>query len=170
MSAKPRAACLPSKTATVQGRILIVDDHRSARESMADILRHAGYGVDTLSSAVEAIQYLGDKSVDLVVTDLQMPGMSGLEFIRELARRQHGAQIVMVTAHATVASAVDAMRYGAFDYIEKPFDADRLEQLAARATRANGSASCGSQLAACRRPLSNRSLSRCTRSLGSSGR
>ncbi len=62
-----------------------------------------------------------------------MPGMSGLEFIRQLEHRPHGAQVLMVTAHATVASAVEAMRRGAFDYIEKPFGADQLEQLVARA-------------------------------------
>ena len=70
---------------------------------------------------------------DVVITDLQMPGMTGLEFIRQLENRSHGAQVLMVTAHATVSSAVEAMRHGAFDYIEKPFDADRLEQLVARA-------------------------------------
>ena len=58
-----------------------------------------------------------------------MPGMNGLEFIRALAQRAHDAKFVMVTAHATVASAVDAMRHGAFDYIEKPFRVDQLEEL-----------------------------------------
>ncbi len=100
---------------------------------MADILRHAGHHVESLSSAVEALQYLAEQGVDVVLTDLQMPGMSGLEFIRELERRQHGAQVVMVTAYASVGSAVEAMRHGAFDYIEKPFAADRLEQLVERA-------------------------------------
>jgi DNA-binding NtrC family response regulator len=115
------------------GRVLVVDDHRQARESMAFILEQAGHRVDCVSSAVEALQFLEDHTVDLVMTDLQMPGMSGLEFIRALERRPHGAQLVMVTAHATVASAVEAMRHGAFDYIEKPFDADRLERLVERA-------------------------------------
>ena len=55
-----------------------------------------------------------------------MPGMSGVEFIIQLEQRRYGAQVVMVTAHATVATAVEAMRHGAFDYIEKPFDADKL--------------------------------------------
>ncbi len=73
------------------------------------------------------------ESFDVIVTDLQMPGMSGLEFIRHLERKSHGAQILMVTAHATVASAVEAMRHGAFDYIEKPFNVDQLEQLVSRA-------------------------------------
>jgi DNA-binding NtrC family response regulator len=133
MSAKPRTACLSTDTTTLTGRVLVVDDHRPARESVADVLRHAGHQVDCVSSAVEGLQFLETKSVDIVITDLQMPGMTGLEFIRELERRRHGAQILMVTAYATVASAVEAMRHGAFDYIEKPFDADRLERLVNRA-------------------------------------
>ena len=72
---------------------------------------------------------------DVIITDLQMPGMDGLAFIRALAERQVEAQIVMVTAFASVTSAVEAMRYGAFDYIEKPFDVEQLEQLVARALR-----------------------------------
>ncbi|HTN77593.1 MAG TPA: sigma-54 dependent transcriptional regulator, partial [Pirellulaceae bacterium] len=69
------------------------------------------------------------------LTDLQMPGMTGLELIRELAKRQVASQVVMITAYASVATAVEAMRYGAFDYIEKPFDIDQLETLIARAIR-----------------------------------
>jgi len=113
--------------------VLVVDDHRQARESISDILRQAGHQVDAVSSAVEALRVLDRTSYDVVLTDLQMPGMTGLEFIFELERRRHGAQVLMVTAYATVASAVDAMRHGAFDYIEKPFDADQLELLVARA-------------------------------------
>ena len=115
------------------GRVLVVDDHTPARNSMAAILRHAGYQVEALASADCALDLLRRESFDVVVTDLQMPGMSGLEFIYQLEQRKHGVQILMVTAHATVASAVDAMRHGAFDYIEKPFDADKLENLVSRA-------------------------------------
>jgi DNA-binding NtrC family response regulator len=135
----PRATQSPSSEACASsaknaaGRVLVVDDHRQARESMADVLRRANHQVETLASAVEALKLLERESFDCIVTDLQMPGMSGLEFIRHLHRRPHGAQVLMVTAHASVASAVDAMRHGAFDYIEKPFDVDQLEQLVARA-------------------------------------
>ena len=114
-------------------RVLVIDDHRQARESMADVLRHAGHQVERLASAIEALKILERESFDVIVTDLQMPGMTGLEFIRHLHERPHGAQVLMVTAHASVASAVDAMRHGAFDYIEKPFNVDQLEQLVARA-------------------------------------
>ena len=130
------STCLPPKgemTPAACGRVLVVDDHGPARASMSDILRHAGHQVESSASAIDALSRLEHESFDVVVTDLQMPGMSGLEFIHALEKRNHGVQTLMVTAHATVASAVDAMRHGAFDYIEKPFDADRLEQLVARA-------------------------------------
>ncbi len=111
------------------GRVLIVDDHAKARESMADVLRHAGHHVQCYASAIEALKRLDAETYDVVITDLQMPGMTGLEFIQQIEHRRIGVQVLMVTAHATVTSAVEAMRHGAFDYIEKPFNVDRLEQL-----------------------------------------
>ncbi len=130
-SVAPRAISAPTSPAA--GRVLVIDDHRQARESMADVLRRGGHQVECLASAIEALKVLQQESFDVIVTDLQMPGMSGLEFIHHLHKRPHGAQVLMVTAHASVASAVDAMRHGAFDYIEKPFDADQLERLVGRA-------------------------------------
>jgi len=110
-----------------------VDDHAKARESIAAVLGQSNYHVDGCASAVEGLKRLDGESYDVVITDLRMPGMTGLEFIRLMQQRKLGVQIVMVTAHATVASAVEAMRHGAFDYIEKPFDADQIEQLVGRA-------------------------------------
>ena len=115
------------------GRLLVVDDHRQGARIHGRCAGAAGHQVESVASASEAVARLVNESFDCIVTDLQMPGMSGLEFILHLEQRPHGAQIVMVTAHATVASAVEAMRHGAFDYIEKPFDADNLEQLVTRA-------------------------------------
>ena len=117
------------------GRVLVVDDHVQARESTADVLRQAGHRVDCCSSAAEALQAIERESYDCVVTDLKMPGMSGLELMVHLEQRRYGAQVVMVTAHASVATAVEAMRHGAFDYIEKPFSVDQIEQLVAQAVR-----------------------------------
>lgn len=114
-------------------RVLVVDDHAQARESVADVLRVAGYEVATCASATEALGRLARQPVDVIITDLQMPGMNGLEFIRELERRRLGAQILMITAHASVSSAVEAMRLGAFDYLEKPFDVVKLERSVAQA-------------------------------------
>ncbi|MGA2034395.1 MAG: sigma-54 dependent transcriptional regulator [Thermoguttaceae bacterium] len=121
--------------AAATGRVLVVDDHHQARESMADVLRQSGHEVTCCSSGAEALQLLQRGVFECVVTDLKMPGMSGMEFIIHLERQGRQPQVVMVTAHATVASAVEAMRHGAFDYIEKPFDAEQLERLVAQALR-----------------------------------
>ncbi len=125
-------------SADAVGRVLVVDDHRQARESMADVLDRRGHHVKCCSNAPEALQVLTHESYDCIVTDLKMPGMTGLEFMAQLQQRRNVAQVVMVTAHASVGSAVEAMRYGAFDYIEKPFDVDQLERLVDRAIRHHG--------------------------------
>jgi DNA-binding NtrC family response regulator len=114
-------------------RVLVVDDHASAREAVSDVLRQSGYDVATCASATEALGRLARQAVDVVVTDLQMPGMNGIEFIREIERRRFAVQVLMITAHASISSAVEAMRHGAFDYIEKPFDAAALERSVAQA-------------------------------------
>jgi DNA-binding NtrC family response regulator len=120
---------------TLYAHVFVVDDHEQARRSIADILRHAGHSVTCSASGPEALAKLDTASPDVILTDLQMPGMSGLEFIKALGQRGCDAQIAMLTAYASVATAVEAMRGGAFDYIEKPFDADQLEQLVQRALR-----------------------------------
>jgi DNA-binding NtrC family response regulator len=114
-------------------RVLVVDDHASARDAVADVLRQAQYEVAACASAMEALAKLTAGKFDVVVTDLQMPGMNGLEFIREIERRRLNVQVLMITAHASVSSAVEAMRLGAFDYIEKPFDVVALERSVAQA-------------------------------------
>jgi len=119
--------------ATQRYRVLVVDDHARARESVVDVLRASDYDVDACASAIEGLNRLAVKSADVVVTDLQMPGMNGLEFIREIERRRLNVQVLMITAHGSVAAAVEAMRLGAFDFIEKPFDAQALERSVAQA-------------------------------------
>ena len=119
--------------AKAKGRILVVDDHAAARESVADVLRHASYEVVCAASAVEALARLDTETYDVMITDLQMPGMDGLELIRQVQQKRLPLQILMITAHATISSAVEAMRQGAFDYLEKPFDVSQLERLVAQA-------------------------------------
>jgi DNA-binding NtrC family response regulator len=120
-------------TTTERYHVLVVDDHARARESVADVLRAADYVVDACASAIEALNRLAASPFDVIVTDLQMPGMNGLEFIREVERRRLNVQILMITAHGSVAAAVEAMRLGAFDFIEKPFHAQALERSVAQA-------------------------------------
>ncbi len=124
-----------AKQTDLRGRVLVVDDHRQARESMGEALSQSGHQVGCCSSAAEALKRLESETYQCVVTDLKMPGMSGVEFIVQLQQRRFAGQVVMVTAHATVASAVAAMRHGAFDYIEKPFDVDQLDRLVTEALR-----------------------------------
>ena len=125
----------PTNEKSATGSVLVVDDDHYARESMTDVLEQAGHEVACCSSGAEALNLLADRQFDCVVTDLKMPGMNGIELIQQLRRRQIDVQVVMVTAHASVSSAVEAMRYGAFDYIEKPFGAEQIEDLVARAVR-----------------------------------
>ncbi|HEY2841565.1 MAG TPA: sigma-54 dependent transcriptional regulator [Pirellulales bacterium] len=129
----PPEVMIAANHSTSKGSVLVVDDHAQARQSVADTLRSTGYAVSVAASAPEALNLLSRECSDVILTDLQMPGMNGLEFLSELARRETGAQVVMMTAHASVSTAVEAMRHGAFDYVEKPFDADRLERLIERA-------------------------------------
>ena len=129
----------PGNAQTEDARVLVVDDHASARTSMADILAHAGHEVACCASAHEALAQLQHQTYDVVLTDLNMPGMSGLEFIRALHQGSCDAQIIMITAHASIHSAVEAMRFGAFDYIEKPLNADDLEAIVSRALSAGNS-------------------------------
>ncbi len=117
------------------GRVLVVDDNARARQSIVDVLKAAGHEVFSTASAIEALKIVEKNPFDVIVTDLQMPGMDGLAFIRTLSERKVESQIVMITAFASVTSAVEAMRFGAFDYIEKPFDVEQLETLIGRALR-----------------------------------
>ncbi|MCS7236804.1 MAG: sigma-54 dependent transcriptional regulator [Thermoguttaceae bacterium] len=119
----------------VVGRVLVIDDHPAARQSMVEVLRCAGHQVSACSSAVEALRLIERETFDCILTDLKMPGMSGLELILQLEKRGYPAPVVMITGHATIQTAVEAMRHGAFDYIEKPFSADQLERLVEAAIR-----------------------------------
>ncbi len=83
-------------------RVLVVDDHARARDAVADVLRQAQYHVAACASASEALVKLAGEKFDVVITDLQMPGMNGLEFIREIERRRFDVQVLMITAHASV--------------------------------------------------------------------
>ena len=125
-----------STTVDSFGRILVVDDHARARQSMADILMAAGHDATPCVSAIEALNRLEHESYDVVISDLMMPGMDGIEFVRALRQRDNHVQVAMVTAHGSVTTAVDAMRYGAFDFLEKPLRAEQLEAVVDRALAA----------------------------------
>ncbi len=107
--------------------ILIVDDDELVLESLRLVLREAGYKVKSTSSPEKALAVLEKENVDLVITDLKMPTMSGIELLERIKQRKPDCPVIMITAYATVETAVEAMKKGAIDYIMKPFSADELE-------------------------------------------
>lgn len=115
----------------LRSRVLVVDDHADARCSVVETLQMLGYEASGCESPREALRRLETATYDLIISDLMMPGMDGLQFLAELQKRQDSTPLVMVTAHGSVATAVQAMRFGAFDYLEKPFDIDQLEAVVA---------------------------------------
>jgi len=115
--------------------ILAVDDEKSQREILEMILSGEGYDVTTASSGEAALKFVADRRFDLVLSDLKMTGMSGLDLLKELSNRDPSIMVILLTAHGTVDSAVDALRLGAFDYLQKPFEREKLLDTISRALK-----------------------------------
>ena len=112
-----------------RGVVLLVDDEPKIRQALAQALRDEGHEVTVTGSPREALRLIGERSFDLAVIDNLMPELSGLDLIREIVAAvpvHERPQIVMMTAHATVESAIEAMKLGALDYLQKPFDIDEF--------------------------------------------
>jgi len=108
-------------------RILIVDDEKAMREFLEIMLRKEGYDAMSMESAAKALEFCKENYADLVITDLKMPGMNGVEFIRALKDLDPSLLVIMVTAYASVETAIDAMKAGAYDYFTKPFNIDEVK-------------------------------------------
>ena len=108
------------------GRILVVDDKELMRDSVAAILSRKGHMVVTAADASAALARISDKRPECVVTDLQMPGMNGLELLAEIRKIDAELPVIFMTAFGSVETAVEAMKKGAFDYVTKPFSGDEL--------------------------------------------
>jgi two-component system, NtrC family, response regulator PilR len=108
------------------GSILVVDDEKGQREILTAILTKEGYRIVDAPGGREALQRLKVEEFDLILTDLKMQGMSGLELLETILSEEPNQCIVIMTAHGTIDSAVEAMRKGAFDYLEKPLDREDL--------------------------------------------
>jgi two-component system response regulator FixJ len=106
--------------------IHVIDDDDAVRDSLAFLLETADFRVKTYESAVQFLERLGEAESGCVITDVRMPGMSGLELVRELNRRAVGLPVVVITGHGDVPLAVEAMRGGVVDFIEKPFADDTI--------------------------------------------
>ncbi len=113
--------------------ILVVDDEKNQREILETILSGEGYDVTTASSGEAAMKFVESRRFDLVLTDLKMTGMSGLDLLKELTNFDRSIIVILLTAHGSVDSAVDALRLGAFDYLQKPYDSEKLLETVSRA-------------------------------------
>src|SRR5256885_4277995 len=115
-------------------RILVVDDEAAILRLLKEALTQWGYQVTGATSAAEALQALRDDMFDAVITDIRMPDMNGLELLKEIKRHDESVEVVVMTGYPTIASAVEALKVGAFDYLSKPLLLDELRHLMARMT------------------------------------
>ena len=116
----------------VKGRILIVDDEPVVRDSLARWFAAEGYQTKALASAREALE-LADRDWDLALLDIKMPGMDGIELQRRLKENDPDMLLIIMTGYATVETAIQALKNGAYDYLTKPVDPDELSHLVAKA-------------------------------------
>jgi two-component system NtrC family response regulator len=117
----------------VKGTVLVVEDKESMRRMLYETLRHEGYEVEACSKGEEGLKLLKARAFDLLLTDLRLPGMDGVAVVREAKKANPMLAAIVMTAYGSVESAVAAMKEGAYDYIQKPFDTDHLILLVERA-------------------------------------
>jgi DNA-binding NtrC family response regulator len=117
-------------------KVAIVDDEADMRQSISQWLALSGFDTETYASAEDALKSLGPDFPGVIVSDIKMPGMDGMAFLKRLMSVDSGLPVIMITGHGDVPMAVEAMRVGAFDFLEKPFNPDRMTELAKKATHA----------------------------------
>jgi len=113
-------------------RILIVDDEENTRIGLSKLLAQEGFEVISAANGAEALDCLASNKVNLVISDINMPIMNGLNFLRELSRRFPSINVIMITAYGGVESYLEAMNLGAFEYLHKPVRLDELRAIIKR--------------------------------------
>jgi DNA-binding NtrC family response regulator len=117
-------------------KIAVVDDEKDMRQSISQWLALSGFDTETFGSAEEALKSINPEYPGIVVSDVRMPGMDGMQLLRKIKSIDSTLPVIMITGHGDVPMAVEAMRVGAFDFLEKPFNPDRMTELAKKATQA----------------------------------
>ncbi len=120
-------------------RILIVEDEENTRYALSRLLVREGFLVDSVSNGCEALNFLRRQSVNLIVTDIKMPQMDGITFLRELNKNFPKSNVIMITAYGGVESYLEAMNLGAFEYINKPIQIEELKMVMNKILDADGS-------------------------------
>jgi CheY-like chemotaxis protein/glycine cleavage system H lipoate-binding protein len=113
--------------------VMFVDDEQIVLDSARKLLRKESFRIETVSSAPEGLERLQQGGIQVVLTDLMMPGMDGMEFLEKVKQQWPAIPVVMVTGYATISTAMQAMKLGAFDYIAKPFTKSELRGIVKRA-------------------------------------
>ena len=115
------------------GRILVVDDEAPVREVLTEYFATEGYDVEVAGSGIEALTAIRDGRADLVLLDVRMPGLDGVQVLRRIRELTESVPVIMVTANEDVGLAKETLKLGAFDYVAKPFDFDYLDRAVAAA-------------------------------------
>src|SRR5215212_5514084 len=115
-------------------KILIIDDEPNVL-SVLDALLSSDYECQTATSAVEALEHLKKETYDLVLSDIMMPGMSGLELLEHITRLSRETIVILISGNLNIQNAIEALRRGAYDYVTKPFNLSDVETAVARALR-----------------------------------
>ncbi len=110
----------------VPKRILIIEDEENFRHMLSVILKKEKYEVDTASNGEEGLQKIGAEDFDQILCDIRMPGMDGLDFLKEVQKKEIDASVIMMSAYGSIDTAIEAMKLGAYDYISKPFKPDEI--------------------------------------------
>ena len=113
--------------------ILIIDDEKNIREGLSAALELDGYSVKLAANGAEGLALIEKGDIDLVITDLRMPGISGEEVLAKVRGESPGIPVIVLTGHGSIDTAVDAMRNGAYDFLTKPLSLDRLSLIVKRA-------------------------------------
>ena len=114
-------------------KILVVDDEKGLCAGLQEGLRREGYLVDATTEAEAALKMAHERLYNLVISDLKMPGLSGLDLLARVRARSQDTLFILMTAYGTVENAVEAMKQGAYDYLPKPFEMKRLRSLVQKA-------------------------------------
>lgn len=114
-------------------RLLIVEDEDTLCHSLKRVFSREGYEVDIADSAEYAFELLGEKTYDLIITDIILPGISGIELLSKYKKRNPGQKVVIMTAYASIETAVEALKAGACDFIIKPLMHDEMKRVVKKA-------------------------------------
>lgn len=119
-------------------KVLVIDDEAIVRVSCERVLTPEGYDVNVVSKGTDALALLSSEHFDLVLTDLKMPDMDGLEVLKEIKAKWPDISVIIITGYGTISTAVQAIKLGAFEYLEKPFTPEDILKVVERAFDRSG--------------------------------